>query len=198
MGQSIPQRPLDTATGAHGATAQPLRGALYAARKVPEVTIFFWIIKLLSTALGESTSDYLVFHTDPYLTVALGGVGLVVALALQFFARRYVAWIYWLAVVMVAIFGTMAADVVHIVLGVPYLNSTIFFAGCLAVIFGAWYVTEKTLSIHSITTPRRVSTSACSTAFRNSRTFPYHGRRCSSAMVSSARAADAFPNFDAK
>jgi uncharacterized membrane-anchored protein len=155
MGQSIPQRPLDTAAGAPGATAHPLRGALYAARKVPEVTIFFWIIKLLSTALGESTSDYLVFHIDPYVAVALGGVGLVVALALQFLARRYVAWIYWLAVVMVAIFGTMAADIVHIVLKVPYLNSSLFFAGCLAVIFVAWYATEKTLSIHSITTPRR-------------------------------------------
>jgi uncharacterized membrane-anchored protein len=135
--------------------AHPLRGALYAARKVPEVTIFFWLIKLLSTALGESTSDYLVLHIDPYIAVALGGVGLVAALGLQFFARRYVAWIYWLAVVMVAIFGTMAADVVHIVLGIPYLTSTIFFAACLVVIFVAWYATEKTLSIHSITTRRR-------------------------------------------
>jgi uncharacterized membrane-anchored protein len=155
MSQSIPQRPLDTAVSARGAAAQPLRGVAYAARKVPEVTIFFWIIKLLSTALGESTSDFLVFQINPYIAVALGAVGLVVALVLQLYVRRYIAWIYWLAVIMVAVFGTMAADVVHIVLNVAYLTSSIFFASCLVVIFGTWYATEKTLSIHSITTLRR-------------------------------------------
>lgn len=124
-------------------------------RKVPEVTIYFWIIKLLSTAMGESTSDYLVFHINPYIAVALGGIGLIASLVLQLVVRRYVAWIYWLAVVMVAIFGTMAADVLHVVLGIPYLVSTIFFALVLATIFVAWYASEKTLSIHSITTPRR-------------------------------------------
>jgi uncharacterized membrane-anchored protein len=124
-------------------------------RKVPEITIYFWIIKLLSTAMGESTSDYLVYHINPYLAVALGGMGLAVSLVLQFFVRRYVAWVYWLAVVMVAIFGTMAADVVHIVLGIPYLVSTVFFSIVLAVIFVVWYISEKTLSIHSIFTFRR-------------------------------------------
>src|SRR5215471_13959998 len=87
-------------------------------RKVPEVTIYFWIIKLLSTAMGESTSDYLVFHINPYIAVAVGCIGLVASLILQLLVRRYIAWIYWLAVVMVAIFGTMAADVIHVVLGV--------------------------------------------------------------------------------
>ena len=125
------------------------------ARKVPEVTALFWIVKLLTTAMGESTSDYLVYHINPYVAVVLGGVGLVAALILQLLVRRYVPWIYWLAVTMVAIFGTMAADVVHIVLGVPYLDSTAFFAVCLAVIFTAWRTSEKTLSIHSIYTPRR-------------------------------------------
>ncbi len=111
---------------------------------------------MLYTALGESTSDYLVYHLDnKYIAVALGGVGFVVALVLQFFVRRYVAWIYWLAVIMVAIFGTMAADVVHIVLLVPYVLSTVFFSIVLAIIFVVWYATEKTLSIHSIYTPRR-------------------------------------------
>ncbi|HLZ80835.1 MAG TPA: hypothetical protein VKP04_04325, partial [Ktedonobacteraceae bacterium] len=124
-------------------------------RKVPEVTVYFWIIKLLSTAMGESTSDYLVFHIDRYVAVVLGGVGLVVALVLQLAVRRYIPWIYWLAVVMVAISGTMVADVIHIVLGVPYLISTIFFTVLLAVIFIVWYATEKTLSIHSINTLRR-------------------------------------------
>ncbi len=105
--------------------------------------------------MGESTSDYLVYHLNPYLAVALGGMGLAVSLVLQFFVRRYVAWVYWLAVVMVAIFGTMAADVVHIVLGIPYLVSTVFFSIVLAVIFRVWYISEKTLSIHSIFTFRR-------------------------------------------
>lgn len=124
-------------------------------KKVPEVTVYFWIIKVLTTALGESTSDYLVYHIDPYLAVALGGIGLVVALALQLAVRRYIAPIYWFAVIMVAIFGTMAADVVHIVLGISYLVSTIFFAVALALIFLVWYASEKTLSIHSISTFRR-------------------------------------------
>ncbi len=124
-------------------------------RKVPEITIFFWIIKLLTTAMGESTSDYLVHHIDPVIAVILGGIGFALALVLQFWARKYVAWIYWLAVTMVAVFGTMMADVVHIVLGVPYLISTIFFALALTVIFIIWYKFENTLSIHSIYTPRR-------------------------------------------
>ena len=126
-----------------------------AMRKVPEITIYFWIIKLLTTALGESSSDYLVYHINPYIAVILGGVGLLVSLVLQLLVRRYVPWIYWLAVTMVAIFGTMAADVTHIVLGIPYLVSTVFFALVLATIFVVWYAIEKTLSIHSINTPRR-------------------------------------------
>jgi uncharacterized membrane-anchored protein len=119
-------------------------------RKVPEVTIYFWIIKLLTTALGESSSDYLVYHINPYVAVILGGVGLLVSLILQLLVRRYVPWIYWFA-----IFGTMAADVTHIVLGIPYITSTVFFAVALAIIFVVWYASEKTLSIHSINTPRR-------------------------------------------
>jgi uncharacterized membrane-anchored protein len=124
-------------------------------RKVPEVTVYFWIIKLLSTAMGESTSDYLVFHINPYVAVVFGFVGLVISLVLQLSVRRYIPWIYWLAVVMVAIFGTMAADVLHVVLGIPYLISTIFFTTVLAIVFIAWYATERTLSIHSINTLRR-------------------------------------------
>lgn len=162
MSQPIPNRQLDMGFSARSATAQTLDRALGVARKVPEITIFFWIAKLLSTALGESTSDYLVYQINPYLAVVLGGIGLAIALFLQFRVRRYIAWVYWLAVVMVAIFGTMAADVVHIVLLSPllgptvaYLVSTVFFAGCLVVIFAIWYLIEKTLSIHSINTPRR-------------------------------------------
>src|SRR5260370_11813717 len=134
---------------------QPMHLAMRAMRKVPQVTIYFWIIKLLSTAMGESTSDYLVYHINPYFAVALGSIGLIASLVLQLLVRRYVAWIYWLAVIMVAVFGTMAADVLHVVLGIPYLVSTVFFAVALAVIFVVCYASEKTLSIHSINTPRR-------------------------------------------
>jgi uncharacterized membrane-anchored protein len=126
-----------------------------AGRKVPEVTALFWIIKLLTTGMGETTSDFLVHQISPFVAVALGAVGLAGALVLQFSARRYVAWIYWLAVVMVAIFGTMAADTLHIGFGIPYVVSAAFFASALAVIFVVWYACEKTLSIHSVDTRRR-------------------------------------------
>jgi uncharacterized membrane-anchored protein len=124
-------------------------------RKVPEIILLFWVVKILTTAMGESTSDYLVYHINHYVAVALGGIGLLAALVLQLVVRRYVAWIYWLAVTMVAIFGTMAADIMHIVLGVSYPVSTTFFAVTLAVVFIAWYRSERTLSIHSIHSGRR-------------------------------------------
>jgi uncharacterized membrane-anchored protein len=124
-------------------------------RKVPEVIVLFWIIKLLTTAMGESTSDFLVHNLSPETAVLFGFICFVIALILQFWTRKYIAWIYWLAVTMVAVFGTMAADVVHIGFKVPYLYSTIFFAVCLGVIFSVWYKVEKTLSIHSILMPRR-------------------------------------------
>lgn len=120
-------------------------------RKVPEVTVFFWIVKLLTTAMGESTSDYLVHHLDPVVAVGIGGIGFAFAIIFQLLKRTYIAWVYWLAVAMVALFGTMAADVVHIVLGIPYHLSTIAFAIMLSIIFFIWYRVEKTLSIHSIT-----------------------------------------------
>src|SRR5258706_4849516 len=135
--------------------SQPMQLAMQVMRKVPEITIYFWILKLLTTAMGESTSDYLVFHVNPYIAVALGGIGLIVSLVLQLLVRRYIAWIYWLAVVMVAVFGTMVADVMHVVLGIPYLVSTACFASALAIIFVTWYVSEKTLSIHTIYSGRR-------------------------------------------
>jgi uncharacterized membrane-anchored protein len=125
------------------------------ALKVPEVTVFFWIVKLLTTAMGESTTDYLVFQIDPYVAVGLGVAGLAISLVLQLLVRRYVPWIYWLAVVMVAVFGTMAADVLHVVLGIPYVVSTVAFASALAVVFGVWYAVERDLSIHTIFGGRR-------------------------------------------
>jgi uncharacterized membrane-anchored protein len=130
-------------------------GTTSALLKVPEVTVYFWIVKLLTTAMGESTSDYFVFQIDPYVAVVLGCVALVVALTLQLTARRYVAWVYWLAVAMVAVFGTMAADVAHVVLHIPYLVSSILFASALVVVFVTWYLSEHTLSIHTVVAGRR-------------------------------------------
>ncbi|MBV9410245.1 MAG: hypothetical protein JO148_01505 [Acidimicrobiia bacterium] len=105
--------------------------------------------------MGESTSDYLVHAMAPELAVLLGFAGFVVALGLQLRMGRYVAWAYWFAVVMVGIFGTMAADVVHVGFGVPYTASTVFYALVLLAVFALWRRTEGTLSIHSIDTPRR-------------------------------------------
>jgi uncharacterized membrane-anchored protein len=105
--------------------------------------------------MGEATSDYMVRTINPVIAVLLGFTGFVIAMVLQFRAKAYNAWIYWLAVVMVAVFGTMAADVLHIKFGVPYIASTAFYAVVLAVIFILWHRTEGTLSIHSIRTPRR-------------------------------------------
>ena len=128
-----------------------VRGAL----RVPEITAYFWAIKALSTAMGESTSDYLVHAMNPELAVCLGFLGFVGALALQFSMRGYVAWTYWLAVVAVGVFGTMAADVLHVGFGVPYPVSSVFYAIVLAAVFISWQRTEGTLSIHSIDTDRR-------------------------------------------
>jgi uncharacterized membrane-anchored protein len=123
--------------------------------KVPEVTVVFWITKVLTTGMGETTSDFLAHRFDPVIAVAFAGVALVAALTVQFSVRRYIAWVYWLAVVMVSIFGTMAADGLHVQLGIPYVVSTLFFFVVLVAIFGIWYASEKTLSIHSIHTRRR-------------------------------------------
>lgn len=123
--------------------------------KVPEITIFFWIIKVLTTGMGEVASDYLANHIDPVIAVIIAAIALAVSLVIQFSVRKYVPWIYWITVIMVSIFGTMAADVVHVVFGIPYIASTIFFVAALAIIFVIWYLSEKTLSIHSIYTRRR-------------------------------------------
>ena len=123
--------------------------------RVPEVTAYFWVAKLLTTALGESTSDYLVHRVNPYLAVIGGFVAFALAMTVQLRAGRYITWMYWLAVTMVAVFGTMAADVVHIEFGVPYIASTILFAVALVIVFASWHRSEKTLSIHSINTSVR-------------------------------------------
>ncbi|HEY2594321.1 MAG TPA: hypothetical protein VGK33_10510 [Chloroflexota bacterium] len=124
-------------------------------RKVPEVTFHFWAVKILSTAMGEATSDYLVHTIDPFQAVGLGALGLTIGLAWQLTMRRYFAPAYWFAVVMVAVFGTMVADAIHIEFGIAYAISAFDCAVALAAIFASWYLVERTLSIHSITTRRR-------------------------------------------
>ncbi|WP_338051481.1 hypothetical protein [Pseudonocardia acidicola] len=133
----------------------PLARTRHLLCKVPEATVYFWIIKVLTTGMGEAAADYLDHALSPVLAVALAGVGLVASLTLQFTARRYVAWIYWLAIVMVSVFGTLVADGVRLALGLSYLESTLGLVVVLALVFAAWYASEKTLSIHSIHTRRR-------------------------------------------
>jgi uncharacterized membrane-anchored protein len=126
------------------------------ATKVPLIIAFFWLTKVATTAMGEATSDALNgLPTGPALAIPLMLVGLVWALRRQFRRDHYDAWTYWTVVVMVAIFGTSAADALHVGLGIPYLDSTIFYAVVLAAVFLVWYRSEGTLSIHSIHTKRR-------------------------------------------
>jgi uncharacterized membrane-anchored protein len=136
-------------------SSSPPAGKRHAFSKVPQITAFFWIVKALTTAMGESTSDFLVHSLVPEIAVVIGGIAFCIALYLQFNKDRYVPWSYWLAVAMVGVFGTMCADVLHVGLGIPYVVSTIFFAIALAIVFRTWYRSEGTLSIHSIYTPRR-------------------------------------------
>jgi uncharacterized membrane-anchored protein len=142
-------------TGTHAARQHAARAVSAGALRVPEITVYFWVIKALSTAMGESTSDYLVRVMNPVLAVGIGFAGFLIALALQFSRRRYLAWTYWFAVVMVGVFGTMAADVLHVAFGVPYIASTVLYAVLLAAVFITWQRTEQTLSIHTISTARR-------------------------------------------
>ncbi|WP_437437904.1 COG4705 family protein [Streptomyces olivoreticuli] len=123
--------------------------------KVPEVTALFWGVKVLTTGMGETASDYLGRTLGPIPAGSLGLLGLAALLTLQFRSSRYRPWIYWSAIVMVSVFGTMAADVVHVVAGIPYAVSTVAFSLALAAVLVAWYASEKTLSIHSVRTRRR-------------------------------------------
>jgi uncharacterized membrane-anchored protein len=124
--------------------------------KVPEVTVFFWVIKVLATTVGETVADLLSgLGLGLRGTTALMTVVFAVALAAQFRARRYVPALYWLTVVLVSVVGTLVTDNLTDGLGVPLVVSTVVFAVALALTFAAWYARERTLSIHSIVTGRR-------------------------------------------
>ncbi|MDT7539059.1 MAG: hypothetical protein QOI82_2644 [Actinomycetota bacterium] len=125
--------------------------------KVPEVTIFFWIIKILCTTVGESLADYVneTLGFGIYKTTALFTAALVIVLVVQFRARQYVPGVYWLAVVLISVVGTLITDIGTDEKGIPLWLSTTVFAVLLAIVFAVWHAREHTLSIHSIvTTPR--------------------------------------------
>ncbi len=124
------------------------------AAKVPEIGLIFWVLKLLTTGMGEAMSDFLGQESVP-LAAAIGIFGLAFALWLQLRTREYRAAPYWFAVMMVAIFGTMAADGVHDGASLPYAVTTPLYAALVGAIFLVWYRSEGTLSIHTITTRRR-------------------------------------------
>jgi uncharacterized membrane-anchored protein len=128
--------------------------ARVALAKVPEITAIFWVLKLLTTGMGESMSDFLGHKSVP-IAGAIGIFGLWFAIWLQMRQREYRAPIYWFAVMMVAIFGTMAADGIHDGASIPYTVTTPLFGLAVAAVFALWYRSEGTLSIHTITTRRR-------------------------------------------
>jgi uncharacterized membrane-anchored protein len=125
--------------------------------KVPEVTMIFWAIKILSTTVGETGADYLAVHVGlgASLTAACMACLLVAALILQLRARRYVPWIYWLTVVLVSIVGTQITDLLTDKLEISLYVSTVVFACALAATFAIWFAVERTLSIRTIVTMRR-------------------------------------------
>jgi uncharacterized membrane-anchored protein len=127
--------------------------------KVPEVTVWFWVIKILCTTVGESFADWINMTLGVGLikTSLIFTVVLVAVLGWQLRLDRYVPFVYWLTVVVVSVTGTLYTDILTDVQGVPLALSTSVFAATLALVFGVWYARERTLSIHSITTtPREV------------------------------------------
>nr|WP_255807906.1 hypothetical protein [Cohnella mopanensis] len=125
--------------------------------KVPEVTIYFWIIKVMATTVGETAADYLNFNLSWGLTnttLFMCGVFLL-AWIVQMRAKRYVPGIYWLVVVLISVVGTLITDNLTDNYGVPLETTTIIFSVALIIAFTAWFRAEKTLSIHSIYPGRR-------------------------------------------
>ena len=125
--------------------------------KVPEVTLFFWIIKVLATTVGETVADFLSETLKLGLTgtsYVMSGV-LLLVLMVQFRCKKYIPAIYWLAVVLLSVVGTLISDNLVDNLGVSLATTSIIFGAALTVVFIAWYISEKTLSVHTITTTKR-------------------------------------------
>jgi uncharacterized membrane-anchored protein len=126
-----------------------------ASKVPPTIDGTFWLLKLLTTAMGEATSDFFVRTFNPEIAVTCTGLVFLFVIWRQLRAPRFFITTYWAAVIMVSVFGTMCADVLHVKFGVPYVASATLFAVLLVLIFSAWWRTEHTLSIHSIMTTRR-------------------------------------------
>lgn len=160
----------------HGSRQRPANA------RVPDITPWFWVLKLLITCMGESISDYLAASINQYLAVFIGFVIWVIAMIWMLRTPRYNIVTYWAGVSAVAIFGTMPADGLHIQLGLPYEVTSLGFAIWLAIVLFAWYRSEGTLDIHSITTTRRqvfywltvVSTFALGTSLGDLVATPLH------------------------
>ena len=132
-------------------------GAMQMLNKVPEVTLYFWIIKIMATTVGETAADFLNVDLHFGLTgtsVAMGTL-LAIFLFMQMRARKYVPWLYWVVVVLISIFGTLITDNLVDNFGVPLETTTIAFGLALLVTFAVWYASEKTLSIHTIFSTKR-------------------------------------------
>ena len=125
--------------------------------KVPQLTIYFWIIKIMATTVGETVADLLSVKLNLGLVVAslVVGVLLLIALAVQLRSHKYVPWIYWVAVVLISVAGTLITDNLVDNFGVPLWVTTVAFAAALIATFLAWYGVEKSLSVHTIKTTRR-------------------------------------------
>lgn len=125
--------------------------------KVPQVSIFFWFIKIMATTVGETAADFLNVNLHFGLTgtsIVMGGI-LFTFLIIQLKTRQYIPWIYWVTVVLLSVFGTLLTDNLVDNFGVSLQTCTAIFGGALLTTFAAWYAVEKTLSIHSIDTTRR-------------------------------------------
>jgi uncharacterized membrane-anchored protein len=133
------------------------QGATTTLNKVPDVTIYFWIIKILATTVGETAADFLSTTLKLGLTGTsiVMSVLLILALVIQLAYRRYIPWIYWATVVLISVVGTLITDNLVDGFGVSLETTTIGFACTLAATFAAWYASERTLSIHTIFTTRR-------------------------------------------
>lgn len=129
----------------------------YILNKVPEVTIYFWIIKILCTTVGETAADFLNINLNLGLTgtTLIMGMLLITTLFFQFRANKYIPGIYWFAVVLISIVGTLITDNLTDNLGVSLITTTLVFGIALIITFALWYKSEKTLSIHTINTVKR-------------------------------------------
>jgi len=121
--------------------------------KVAEINILFWIIKIISTTVGEASADFFT-HRFGTVSEVVTFVFLLASIVVQIRFKRYVPWMYWAVIILIAIFGTIFADTLRH-LGVPLLVSTIGFTVALLIIFGLWYASEKTLDVQKIHTPKR-------------------------------------------